>query len=163
MTEFKPGRKPRVRIGAALAYDDLRQFATVQLSATNTVTSVFMAVCSRWSPRSRDLFDERVQSGGERIQARQHHQRPQERLDGVASRLRLRCAADADLPFSARRVGLPAKLTRYTAGFLPGTLYATDLIEKVRREFQCRPTLLCVRLLQHGYIQSQAQGQSLFA
>ena len=88
VTEFLPPRKPKVRIVAELVYDEVRHNRYLYHPHPRIWPRPFS--CSTFlltdSSRGADLFS--AATGGKRrragVQTRQHHQCPQDRLDGVA-------------------------------------------------------------------------------
>jgi hypothetical protein len=162
VTEFKPGRKPRVRIVAKLAYDEAR-LNRYRTTLTHEYGHVhFHSVLFEVEPRGGDLFDRRPAKGGEQVCKRDGiiNARKGDWMEWQAGYV---CGALL-MPASRLREVVAAyqEAHRIFGATAAGTQHSTDLIDRVRKEFQVSADAARVRLLQQGYIQAHDQGRSLF-
>ena len=162
VTEFKPGRKPRVRIVAELAYDEVR-LNRYRTTLTHEYGHVhFHAHLFDAQPQVADLFNPRVASGGEQVCKRDAiiNARKTDWMEWQAGYV---CGALLMPIGHFRRVVSGYQETHKIFGPVAlGTERATALIDTVCREFRVSADAARVRLSQHGYVQAQDRGRSLF-
>jgi hypothetical protein len=163
VTEFRPGRRPRVRIVAELAYDEVRQ-NRYRTTLTHEWGHVhYHAYLFDTEPRANDLFDPAVAKGGEQVCKRGGilNTRKTDWMEWQAGYVcgallmpisQLRCAV-ADYQDAHRLFG-PVAI---------GTTHGASLIEIVRQKFQVSADAARVRLSQLAYLQAADHGRALFA
>jgi hypothetical protein len=160
VTEFKSGRKPRVRIVAELAFDEVRQ-NRYRTTLTHEYGHVhFHAYLFDIEPQGVDLSSTQAPKGGEQICKRDGmiNARKNDWMEWQAGYV---CGALL-MPLSHfRRVVSDYRETHriFGHGALNGQ-HAKDLINTVRREFQVSPDAARVRLLQHGEVSDPSRSPS---
>jgi len=162
VTEFLPNQKPKVRIVAELAYDDVRQ-NRYRTTLTHEYGHVhFHAYLFATEPRGGDLFSNTPAKGGEQICKR----------DGIIN-ARKTDWMEWQAGYVCGALLMPiTTLRRVVAGYqeqnrlfgpaAERTEHAARLIETIRSEFQVSADAARIRLLQLGHIQPHAQTNSLF-
>jgi hypothetical protein len=163
VTEFKPGRKPRVRIVASLAYDDVRQNRYRTTLSHEYGHVHFHRSLFDMAPSAADLFGPQNAKGAEQICKRESIMNAR-KTDWMEWQAGYVCGALL-MPISRlRKIVGGFQQTHEVFGALGvTTARGTELIEKVRGEFQVSFDAARVRLMQHGYIQTREQGRSLLA
>jgi Zn-dependent peptidase ImmA (M78 family) len=162
VTEFKPGRKPGVRIGAELAYDEVRQnryrtTLTHEYGHVHFHTYLFDARL-----QSADLFNAQSAAGGQQVCKR----------DGIIN-ARKTDWMEWQAGYVSGALLMPiAHLRRVVARYQEthsffgpeamGSGRAADLIDIVRQGFRVSADAARVRLSQHGYLEAKDHGRSLF-
>jgi hypothetical protein len=162
VTEFKPGRKPRVRIVAELAYEEVRQ-NRYRTTLTHEYGHVhFHAYLFDVEPRAGDLFNPQVAKGGEQVCKRDGvvNARKTDWMEWQAGYV---CGALL-MPIThfRRVVSAYQEANRIFGPVALGSEHAAALINTVRTEFQVSADAARVRLSQHTYLQAQDFGRSLF-
>ena len=163
VTEFLPGRKPKVRIVAELAYDEVRQ-NRYRTTLTHEYGHVhFHAPLFAAAPASGDLFSPAPAKGGEQICKRDAILNAR-RSDWMEWQAGYVCGALL-MPATALRRAVAAYQERHKlfGPIAERTTHAAALIESVRREFQVSAEAARVRLIQLSHLQLHAQNRSLFA
>jgi hypothetical protein len=155
VTEFRPGRKPRVRISADLAYDEQRE-NRYRTTLTHEYGHVhFHGYLFEIEPRSADLFEQRGRSDGVQVCKRQTilDSRPTDWMEWQAGYV---CGA----------LLMPMLLVRAAAGeflerrkiFGPvasGSIEAASLVDLVRRRFFVSAEAARIRLLKLNLLNPQ--------
>ena len=162
VTEFHPHRKPRVRIVAELAYDDVRQ-NRYRTTLTHEYGHVhFHAYLFATEPRGGDLFGGLPAKGGEQVCKRDGiiNARKTDWMEWQAGYV---CGALL-MPVTALRriVSGYQEQHKLFGPVAERTEHATRLIDTIRTEFQVSADAARIRLLQLAHIQPTAQNKSLF-
>jgi hypothetical protein len=162
VTEFKRGYKPRVRIAADLAYDDVRQ-NRYRTTLTHEFGHVhFHGILFETEPQVGDLFDQRANKGSEQVCKRDGiiNARSADWMEWQAGYV---CGAML-MPISHLRQIVSNHQNEHQAfGPLPANgAAARVLIEKLRQDFLVSADCARVRLMQLGHLAVQGQGTSLF-
>jgi len=164
VTQFKPGRKPRVRIASELAYDERRE-NRYRTTLTHEYGHVhFHGYLFQMEPSTGDLFGASggVQ-GGEQICKR----------DSILD-ARSNDWMEWQAGYACGAFLMPISLLRSTIGafqqgrgiFGPvtqGSADATALIERIRTTFQVSADAARIRLLKLDFLAAQDRGTSFFA
>lgn len=162
VTEFLPHKKPKVRIVAELAYDDVRQ-NRYRTTLTHEYGHVhFHAYLFATEPQGGDLFSSAPAKGGEQICKRDGiiNARKADWMEWQAGYV---CGALL-MPVTALR-HVVAGYQEQNKLFGPAaerTEHAVRLIDTIRTEFQVSADAARIRLLQLSHIQPTAQAKSLF-
>jgi hypothetical protein len=163
VTEFKQGRKPRVRIVAELAYDEVRQ-NRYRTTLTHEYGHVhFHAPLFETEPQVGDLFNPRAARTGEQVCKR----------DGIIN-ARQSDWMEWQAGYVCGALLMPASnLRRVVAGYqeahklfgplATGSAHAAALIARIRQEFQVSADCARVRLLQLNFLDAGDRGASLFS
>jgi hypothetical protein len=163
VTEFMPGRKPRVRIVAELAYDEIRQ-NRYRTTLTHEYGHVrFHAYLFDAQPHVADLFNPGAGSGrGEQVCKRDGiiNARKTDWLEWQAGYV---CGALL-MPISHfRRVVSDYQRVHNIFGPIAlGNDHGAALINTVHTVFRVSADAARVRLSQHMFLQAQDRGRSLF-
>lgn len=163
VTEFKPGHKPRVRIVAELAYDDIRQNRYRTTLSHEYGHVHFHGPLFQVEPHAADLFDPQASKGGQQVCKRDAiiGARKSDWIEWQAGYV---CGALL-MPISQLRhvvSGYQRSYNIYGPAASNGR-HGAELISLVRKEFQVSSDAARVRLQQQMYLQAQEQGRSLFA
>ena len=162
VTEFLPPRKPKVRIVAELAYDEVRQ-NRYRTTLTHEYGHVhFHAYLFATEPRGGDLFGSAPAKGGEQVCKRDSiiNARKTDWMEWQAGYV---CGALL-MPITQLR-GIISGYQETHGLFGPivaGSEHGVGLINTVRTEFQVSADAAPVRLAQLSHIQAQDRGRSLF-
>ena len=155
VTEFRPGRKPRVRIARDLAYDEQRE-NRYRTTLTHEYGHVhFHGYLFEIEPKSADLFEQSGRIDGVQVCKRQTilDARPADWMEWQAGYV---CGA----------LLMPVSLVRAAAGeflerrhiFGPvasGSIEATSLVDLVRRRFSVSAEAARIRLLKLNLLTAQ--------
>jgi len=162
VTEFLPPRKPKVRIVAELAYDDVRQ-NRYRTTLTHEYGHVHFHAHLFAEPRGPDLFSSAPARSGEQVCKRDSiiNARKTDWMEWQAGYV---CGALL-MPVTALRRAVAAYQERHKlfGPIAERTPHAAGLIDAIRSEFQVSADAARVRLIQLSHLQPQAQGRSLFA
>ena len=162
VTEFLPDRKPKVRIVAELAYDEVRQ-NRYRTTLTHEYGHVhFHAYLFATEARGNDLFSSAPAKGGEQVCKRDGiiNARKTDWMEWQAGYV---CGALLMPITQLRRVISGYQETHKLFGpIVAGTQHGIGLINTVRTEFQVSSDAARVRLAQLSHIQAQDRGRSLF-
>jgi hypothetical protein len=159
VTEFKAGRKPRVRIVAELAYDEIRQ-NRYRTTLTHEYGHVhFHAYLFDIEPQGGDLFNPQAPKGGEQVCKRDGiiNARKSDWMEWQAGYV---CGALL-MPISHFR-HLVSRYQEAHRIFGPVALSSEDaaaLINIIRREFHVSADAARVRLSQQAYLQAHDSGR----
>jgi len=162
VTEFLPHKKPKVRIVAELAYDDVRQ-NRYRTTLTHEYGHVyFHAYLFATDARGGDLFSGVPAKSGEQICKRDGIMNAR-KTDWMEWQAGYVCGALLMPITSFRRVVAGYQEQNKLFGpVAERTEHATRLIETIRSEFQVSADAARIRLLQLAHIQAHGQGKSLF-
>jgi hypothetical protein len=161
VTEFKPGRKPCVRIVAELGYDDVRQNRYRTTLSHEYGHVHFHAYLFDAPPQSADLLNPQAALGGEQVCKRDAIINAR-RTDWMEWQAGYVCGALL-MPIShLRRLVAGFQEAHRIFGPVASGRRAVDLIDTVRREFRVSTDAARVRLSQHAYLQAEDRGRSLF-
>ena len=162
VTEFLPNRKPKVRIVAELAYDEVRQ-NRYRTTLTHEYGHVhFHAYLFATEPRGGDLFNSAPAKGGEQVCKRDGiiNARKTDWMEWQAGYV---CGALLMPITQLRRVVSGYQETHGLFGpIVAGSERGAGLINIVRAEFRVSADAARVRLMQLSHIQAQDRGRSLF-
>ncbi|MBS0641744.1 MAG: ImmA/IrrE family metallo-endopeptidase [Proteobacteria bacterium] len=162
VTEFMPPRKPKVRIVADLAYDEVRK-NRYRTTLSHEYGHVHFHAHLFAEPLGADLFATAAPKRGEQICKRENiiNARQTDWMEWQAGYV---CGALL-MPISAVRrvVGAYQERNKLFGPLETGSADGAGLINAVRTEFQVSADAARVRLVQLTHLQSQAQGRSLFA
>jgi hypothetical protein len=162
VTEFRPGRKPRVRIVAELAYDEVREnryrtTLTHEWGHVHYHTYLFDI-----EPHANDLFDPAAAKGGVQVCKRSGilNARKTDWMEWQAGYV---CGALL-MPISQlrRAVADYQEAHRLFGPVAIGTTHGIGLISTVRMQFQVSADAARVRLSQLAYLQAAEHGRALF-
>ncbi len=164
VTEFLPNRKPKVRIVAQLAYDDIRQ-NRYRTTLTHEYGHVhFHAHLFATEPRAGDLFGSGPAGrGGEQVCKRDGiiNARKTDWMEWQAGYV---CGALLIPITHLRRLIATYQEAHGLFGpIVAASEHGVALINSVRSEFQTSADAARVRLAQLGHLQVQDHGRSLFA
>jgi hypothetical protein len=163
VTEFLPGRKPKVRIVAELAYDEVRQ-NRYRTTLTHEYGHVHLhAPLFAAEPASGDLFSSAPAKGGEQICKRDSILNAR-RSDWMEWQAGYVCGALL-MPVTALRGAVAAyqETHKLFGPIAERTPHAASLVESVRGDFRVSAEAARVRLIQLSHLQLHAQSRSLFA
>jgi hypothetical protein len=162
VTEFLPGRKPKVRIVAELAYDEVRH-NRYRTTLTHEHCHVhFHAYLFATEPRGNDLFSSTPAKGGEQVCKRDGiiNARKTDWMEWQAGYV---CGALLMPITQLRSVVSGYQETHGLFGpIMAGSQHGAGLINLVRNEFQTSADAARVRLLQLSHLQALDRGRSLF-
>lgn len=162
VTEFLPNRKPKVRIVAELAYDEVRQ-NRYRTTLTHEYGHVhFHAYLFATEPRGGDLFSSAPAKAGEQVCKRDGilNARKTDWMEWQAGYV---CGALLMPVTALRRVVAGYQEQQKLFGPVADrTEHASRLIETIRSEFQVSADAARIRLIQLAHIQPHAQAKSLF-
>ena len=162
VTEFLPHKKPKVRIVAELAYDEVRQ-NRYRTTLTHEYGHVhFHAYLFATEPRGGDLFSSAPAKGGEQICKRDGiiNARKTDWMEWQAGYV---CGALLMPVTALRRVIAGYQEQNQLFGPVADrTEHAVRLIDAIRAEFQVSADAARIRLIQLAHIQPNAQAKSLF-
>jgi hypothetical protein len=162
VTEFLPPRKPKVRIVAELAYDEVRH-NRYRTTLTHEYGHVhFHAYLFATEPRDGDLFNAAPAKGGEQVCKRDNiiNARKTDWMEWQAGYV---CGALL-MPLTALRRSVASYQEKHKlfGPIADRSAHAVSLIDAIRKEFQVSADAARVRLVQLSHVQPQAQGHSLF-
>jgi IrrE N-terminal-like domain len=162
VTEFLPNRKPKVRIVADLAYDEVRQ-NRYRTTLTHEYGHVhFHAHLFATEPRGTDLFSSAPGKGGVQVCKRDGILGAR-KTDWMEWQAGYVCGALLMPITRLRRVVSGYQETRGLFGpVMAGSEHGVGLINTVRTEFQVSADAARVRLAQLSHLQAQDRGRSLF-
>lgn len=161
VTEFLPPRKPRVRIVAELAYDEVRQ-NRYRTTLTHEYGHVHFHGHLFAEPRGLDLFGSAPPKGGQKVCKRDSiiSVRKTDWMEWQAGYV---CGALL-MPITALRRVVASHQERHKL-FGPIAERSTDaarLIDVIRSEFQVSADAARVRLIRLSHLQPEVQDRSLF-
>ena len=161
VTEFLPPGKPKVRIVAELAYDEVRQ-NRYRTTLTHEYGHVHFHAHLFAEPRGTDLFSSVPAKSGKQICKRDGiiNARKADWMEWQAGYV---CGALL-MPLTALRRVVTAYQERHKL-FGPvaeRSIHAAGLIDAIRSEFQVSADAAWVRLVQLSHLQPQAPDRSLF-
>jgi hypothetical protein len=162
VTEFLPGRKPKVRVVAQLAYDEVRQ-NRYRTTLTHEYGHVhFHAPLFAAEPAVADLFNSASAKVGEQVCKRDSILNAR-RTDWMEWQAGYVCGALL-MPVTALRGTVAAyqETHKLFGPIAERTAHAAGLIEGVRREFQVSTEAARVRLIQLSHLHLHGQSRSLF-
>lgn len=163
VTEFLSGRKPKVRIVAELAYDEVRQ-NRYRTTLTHEYGHVhFHAPLFAAEPAAGDLFSSAPAKAGEQI-CRRDSILNARKTDWMEWQAGYVCGALL-MPVTAlrRTVTTYQEAHKLFGPIVERTAHAASLIDAIRREFQVSAEAARIRLIQLSHLQLHGQGRSLFA
>jgi len=162
VTEFRPGRKPRVRIVAELAYDEVRQ-NRYRTTLTHEYGHVhFHAYLFETEPQAGDLFNPAAAKGGEQVCKRDGILNAR-KTDWIEWQAGYACGALLIPITHLRRVVQDYQERHRLFGPVAfGTAHGNALIAAVRQELLVSADAARVRLAQQAFLQAGDRGRALF-